>query len=72
MIKSKQLSLIDVYADCLEYFENDKPKFLSIDALIPLSFKTHFKKHTGRPREYPLTAFIFRESPFSYFNQSSV
>lgn len=65
MIKSKQLSLNDIYADCFESFENDKPKFLSmleehldIDALIPLSFKTHFRNHTGRPREYSLIAFI--------------
>ena len=42
MIKSKQQSLNDVYTDCLESFDNDKPKFLSmleehldIDALIP-------------------------------------
>lgn len=65
MIKMKQLSLNDIYADCLEYFENDKPKFLSmleehlgIDAPIPVSFKMHFRKHTGRPREYSLSAFI--------------
>ncbi len=65
MIKPKQLSLNDIYTDCLESFENDKPKFLSmfeehldIDALIPLSFKNHFYSHTGRPREYSLSAFI--------------
>jgi hypothetical protein len=65
MIKPKQLSLNDIYADCLESIENDKPKFLSlleehldIDALIPLSFKMHFRSHTGRPREYSLSAFI--------------
>jgi hypothetical protein len=27
MIKSKQQSLNDVYTDCLESFDNDKPKF---------------------------------------------
>ena len=65
MIKSKQLSLNDIYNDCLESIENDKPKFLSlleehldIDALIPFSFRMHFRNHTGRPREYPLSAFI--------------
>ena len=53
MNKSKQLSLNDIYANCLESLENDKPKFLSmleehldIDSLIPLSFKMHFKSHT--------------------------
>ena len=65
MIKTKQQSLNDVYTDCLKFFENDKPKFLSmleehldIDSLIPSSFKMHFRNHTGRPREYPLSAFI--------------
>jgi len=65
MVKSKQLSLNDIYNDCLESIENDKPKFLSlleehldIDALIPFSFRMHFRNHTGRPREYPLSAFI--------------
>ena len=45
MIKLKQLSIIIIYADCLESFENEKPKFLSmlkehlnIDSLMPLSF----------------------------------
>ena len=65
MIKPKQLSLNDIYASCLESFENDKPKFLSmleehldIDALIPFSFKMHFRNHTGRPRDYSLSAFV--------------
>ncbi len=65
MIKTKQLSLNDVYAGCLESFENDKPKFLSmleehldIDALIPFSFKMHFTNYTGRPRKYSLSAFV--------------
>ena len=65
MNKPKQLSLNDIYAGCLESFENDKPKFLSmldehldINSLIPLSFRMHFRNHTGRPREYPLSAFI--------------
>ncbi len=66
MFRSKQLSLSDVYADCLDTFDNDKPGFLSmleqnidIDALIPLSFRQRFYAWTGRPREYPLTGFIW-------------
>jgi len=65
MFKPKQLSLNDIYADCLDSFDNDKPAFLSlanehidISALIPQSFKDHFYKWTGRPRKYPLTGFI--------------
>jgi hypothetical protein len=66
MFKPKQLSMFDIYADCLDSFESDKPKFLSmladnidIDDLIPLSFKQHFHAWTGRPRKYPLSAFVW-------------
>jgi len=66
MSRSKQLSLADIYAGCLDIFDNDKPGFLSlvaenidIDALIPLSFRQRFYAWTGRPREYPLTGFIW-------------
>ena len=65
MKKPKQLSLNDIYTGCLESFNNDKPKFLSmleehldINALIPFSFKMHFKNYTGRPREYSLSSFV--------------
>jgi transposase len=63
--RPKQLSLNDIFTDCLESFTNDKPKFfalldenLDIDSLIPITFRHHFYQHEGRPREYPLTAFI--------------
>ena len=49
MIPYKQLSLADIFLDCHEKFENDKPAFLSllethidIDELIPISFRNHF------------------------------
>ena len=45
MIPYKQLSLEEVFQDCLEKFENDKPAFLSLleqhidlDEMIPASF----------------------------------
>ena len=48
MIPYKQLSLADIFSDCHEKFENDKPAFLSllethidIDELIPISFRNH-------------------------------
>jgi Transposase domain (DUF772). len=66
MFRPKQLSLSDVYAGCLDAFDNDKPRFLSmlaenidIDALIPLSFRRDFHAFTGRPREYPLAGFLW-------------
>ena len=66
MIPYKQLSLADIFSDCHEKFENDKPAFLSllethidIDALIPISFRNHFYASTGRTRKYPLQAFLW-------------
>ena len=66
MIPYKQLSLADIFSDCQEKFENDKPAFLSllethidIDEFIPLSFRNHFYASTGRTRKYPLQAFLW-------------
>lgn len=66
MIPYKQLSLADIFSDCQEKFENDKPAFLSllethidIDEFIPISFRNHFYASTGRARKYPLQAFLW-------------
>lgn len=66
MIPYKQLSLTDIFQDCREKFDNDKPAFLSLlehhidlDELIPLSFRNHFYASTGRTRKYPLHAFLW-------------
>ena len=66
MIPYKQLSLADIYADCQNKFENDKPAFLSllenhidIDEIIPISFRNHFYASTGRSRKYPLHAMLW-------------
>lgn len=66
MIPYKQLSLADIFQDCQEKFENDKPAFLSLleqhidmDEIIPLSFRNHFYASTGRTRKYPLQAFLW-------------
>jgi len=65
MFKPKQLTLNDIYAGCIDSFDNDKPGFLSLlsehidlDALIHKGFVDRFYKWTGRPRKYPLTGFI--------------
>ena len=54
MITYKQLSLADIFEDCQNKFENDKPAFLSllenhidIDEFIPISFRNHFYTSTG-------------------------
>ena len=65
MIPYKQLSLADIFTDCQEKFENNKPAFLSllethidIDEIIPISFRNHFYASTGRARKYPLNALL--------------
>ena len=66
MIPYKQLSLTDIFSDCQNKFENDKPAFLSllenhidIDEIIPISFYNHFYASTGRTRKYPLHALLW-------------
>ena len=67
MIANKdQLTLSDIYSECQEILENDKPKFLSLleqyinlGEIIPSSFYPHFYSWTGRPREYPLHGFLW-------------
>jgi hypothetical protein len=66
MIPYKQLSLAEIFTDCQNKFENDKPAFLSllethidIDEFIPISFRNHFYASTGRTRKYPLYAMLW-------------
>ena len=66
MITYKQLSLADIFQDCQNKFENDKPAFLSLleqhidlDEIIPAAFYSHFYASTGRTRKYPLKAFLW-------------
>ena len=66
MIPYKQLSLADIFTDCQDKFDNDKPEFLSlldshinIDEMIPVSFRNHFYARTGRTRKYPLHAMLW-------------
>jgi hypothetical protein len=61
-----QLTLSDIYSDCQDILENDKPKFLSLleehiklEEIIPPSFYCRFNLSTGRPREYPLHGFLW-------------
>ena len=66
MIPYKQLSVADIYSDCQDKFDTDKPAFLSLleshidmDEIIPISFRNHFYASTGRSRKYPLQAFLW-------------
>ncbi len=66
MIPYNQLSLADIFSDCQEIYESDKPQFLSLlqkhidlDEIVPASFRKHFYASTGRSRKYPLNAFLW-------------
>ena len=66
MIPYNQLSLADIFSDCQEIYESDKPQFLSLlqqhidlDEIVPTSFRKHFYASTGRTRKYPLNAFLW-------------
>ncbi len=66
MIAQKQMHLKDIFEECQETFEEDKPKFLALleehidlDALIPARFWMHFYASTGRPREYSLSSLLW-------------
>ena len=66
MIPQKQLSLPDIFEDCKEIYEADKPQFLTLlenhidlDEIIPTSFYRHYYASTGRNRKYPLNAMLW-------------
>jgi len=66
MIPQKQLSLADIYEDCQNIFEEDKPTFLTllethidIDEMIPASFRRNFYASTGRTRRYSLRSMLW-------------
>lgn len=66
MIPYKQLSLAEIFEDCQDKFDNDKPAFLSLlekhidlDEIIPITFRNHFYASTGRARKYSLHALLW-------------
>ena len=66
MIPYKQLSVADIFQDCQDKFDNDKPAFLSLlenhidlDEIIPVTFYNHFYASTGRTRKYSLHALLW-------------
>lgn len=66
MITYNQLSLADIFSDCQEIYDSDKPQFLSLlqqyidlDEIVLASFRKHFYASTGRTRKYPLNAFLW-------------
>ena len=66
MIPQKQLSLADIFEDCKDIFDSDKPQFLTLlenhidlDEIIPVTFYNRFYASTGRSRKYPLRALLW-------------
>ena len=66
MIPRNQLELADVFSECQDIYESDKPQFLSLledhvdlEALIPRSFYKNYYSYTGRPRSYPLIGMLW-------------
>ena len=66
MIPQKQLTLADIFEDCKDIYESDKPQFLTLlenhidlDEIVPTSFYSHYYASTGRNRKYPLNAMLW-------------
>ena len=66
MIPQKQLTLPDIFEDCKDIYESDKPQFLTLlknhidlDKIVPTSFYSHYYASTGRNRKYPLNAMLW-------------
>ena len=62
----KQLTLDDIFEDCQNIYESDKPQFLTLlenhidlDEIVPISFRRHYYASTGRNRKYPLNAMLW-------------
>ena len=62
----KQLTLDDIFEDCQNIYESDKPQFLTLlenrielDEIVPISFRRHCYASTGRNRKYPLNAMLW-------------
>ena len=78
--KSVQMSLFDTYKDVAVSIDADKPKLFRLleehidwDQLIPARFYMAFYQNTGRPRKYPLAAFLkslVLQKIFGYVNDS--
>lgn len=63
--KCVQMSLYDTYKCVAASMEDDKPKLfrqldehIDWDSLIPSRFYLAFYRNIGRPRKYPLVAFL--------------
>ncbi len=75
-----QMSLFDTYKDVAASMEEDKPKlfrlldeYIDWDTIVPARFYMAFYQNTGRPRTYPLVAFLkslVLQKIFGYVNDN--
>lgn len=80
--KSVQMSLFDTYKGVAASMDDDKPKLFRLldehidwDTLVPARFYMAFYQNTGRPRKYPLVAFLkslVLQKVFGYVNDLSL
>lgn len=78
--KYEQMSLYDTYKNVAASMEDNKPKLFLLldehidwDSLVPTRFYMAFYRRIGRPRKYPLTAFLkslVLQKIFGYVNDS--
>ena len=78
--KYVQMSLYDTYKCVTASIEDDKPKLfrqldehIDWDSLVPVRFYLAFYRNIGRPRKYPLVAFLkslVLQKIFGYVNDS--
>ena len=66
MITRNQLSMADIFSDCQDILDLDKPQFLdllenhiNLDEIVPASFREHFYASTGRARKYSLESMLW-------------
>lgn len=66
MIPYNQLALADIFSNCRDIYESDKPQFLSLlqshidlSEIVPVSFRKRFYASMGRFRKYPLFALLW-------------
>ena len=63
--KLKQLSLADLFDNVQDFYQNDKPQFLSLleqyidlNELVPGSFADSYYSYYGRKRSYSLNSML--------------
>lgn len=80
--KCVQMSLYNTYKGIAASMKEDKPKLFRLlhehidwDSIVPARFYTTFYQKTGRPRKYPLAAFLkslVLQKIFGYVNDSAL